>query len=67
MGAGVEEPIGFIDDEELSLAIDHARNQLEDETAILNAPLSEGDGEEARHLAECSRARNRISDLLSRI
>jgi len=51
VGAGVEEAVGLVDDEELSLAIDHARDQLEDESPILKAPLGEGDGEEARRLA----------------
>lgn len=53
--ARVEEAIGFIDDEELPLGVDHARDQLEDETAILETPLGEGDREEARHLADCLR------------
>ncbi len=53
MRAGVEEAVGFIDDKELPLGVDHARDQLEDEAAILEAPLGKGDGEEARRLVDC--------------
>jgi hypothetical protein len=50
--AGVEKAVGFIDDEELPLGVDHAGDELEDEAAIQESPLAEGDGKEARRLAD---------------